>query len=143
LIEFDRRRLKDRRKQPTPALSRYTLQGRRGACRREGDCERGGYVDRYSSGLLFLLVLAVGLSVLDAWFTMMILDEGGWEMNPIVRSAIQLYGDRFWIWKFAIISVTLILLCLHIKFRFVKPVILGICAINIIVILYQIFLFLH
>ena len=107
------------------------------------DQNRGGYVDLYSSGLLFLLILVAGLNVLDALFTMMILDDGGWEINPVVRSVIQLYGNGFWIWKFTIVSISLILLCLHSKFRLVMPVILGITAISIIVILYQIFLYIY
>jgi hypothetical protein len=76
-------------------------------------------------------------------FTMMILDDGGWEINPIVRSIIQLYGNGFWIWKFSIVSIPLILLCLHSKFRLAIPVILGITAISVIVILYQIFLYFY
>jgi hypothetical protein len=143
LKESDRRVLKDRRKKTTDGLSRYTLWGRRRTFRRKEDQDRGGYVDRYSSGLLFLLILVAGLNVLDALFTMMILDDGGWEINPVVRSAIQLYRNGFWIWKFAIVSISLILLCLHSKFRLVIPVILGITAISIIVILYQIFLYVY
>jgi uncharacterized protein YaaW (UPF0174 family) len=82
----------------------------------------------------------VGLNILDSLFTVMILDLGGWEVNPIVRSIIELYGDRFWVWKFAIVSVSLILLSIHSKFRLVIPIILGISSISIIVILYQILL---
>ena len=140
--ENDARNL-DRRKQSTPALSRFTLWGQRRAFRRKGDQERGGYVDQYHSGLLILLILPVGLNILDAVFTMMILDDGGWEMNPVVCSVIQLYGERFWVWKFAIISISLILLCLHSKFRWVVPALLSIASINIIVILYQIYLFIY
>jgi hypothetical protein len=143
LREFDTRTLKDRRKYPTPVISRFTLWGRRQTFRRKEDQERGGYVDRYHSGLLILFTLAVGLTVLDALFTIMILDDGGWEINPVVRSVIQLYGDRFWVWKFVIVSFSLTLLCLHSKFRLVMPVILGITAISIIVILYQIFLYIY
>jgi hypothetical protein len=143
LREFETRTLKDRRKQATPAISRFTLWGRRNTYRRKEDQERGGYVDRYHSGLLILLTLAVGLNVLDALFTMMILDDGGWEINPVVRSVIQLYGDRFWVWKFVIVSFPLTLLCLHSKFRLVIPVILGITAISVTVILYQIFLYIY
>jgi len=138
--QFDRRIFKERRKQATPGLSRFTLWGRRRTFRRKEDQGRGGYVDRYNSGLLFLLTMVAGLNVLDAWFTMMILENGGWEINPVVRSVIELYGDRFWIWKFAIVSVPLIVLCLHSKFRIVIPILLGISAINIIIILYQIIL---
>ncbi len=143
MTELDRRTARDRRRQPTPALSSFTLWGRRRTFRRKEDLERGGYVDRYHSGLLILLTSAVGLTVLDALFTMMILDDGGWEVNPVVGSAIQVFGDRFWIWKFALVSVPLILLCVHSKFRFVMPVMFGIITINILVIVYQIFLYVY
>jgi hypothetical protein len=136
----EKRVLQDRRKRPTPALNRYTLWGRRMTFRREEDKKRGGYVDRYSSGLLFLLILIVGLNVLDVLFTMMILDNGGWEINPVVRSAILVYGDGFWVWKFGIVSVPLILLCLHSKFRMVLTIIFGISVCITIVVLYEIYL---
>ena len=87
--------------------------------------------------------LILGLNVLDALLTMMILGEGGWEMNPVVRSVIQLYGDRFWIWKFLTVSVPIILLCLHSKFRLVMPVLLGISVIYVTVILFQVLLMIH
>ena len=106
--------------------------------RREEDQRKGGYVDRYSPSLLFFLLLIVGLNLLDALFTMMILDYGGCEVNPIVRSAIGIYGDRFWVWKFSIVSVNVILLCLHIKFKYVKKIILGICLIYLAIVIYQI-----
>jgi hypothetical protein len=142
-MESDTRVLKDRRRQPAPALSRFTLSGRRRTLRRKEDQEKGGYVDQYNPGLLILLILPIGLTILDALFTMMILKDGGREMNPVVASVIQLYGDRFWVWKFAIVSIPLILLCLHSKFRLVLPALIIITAINIIVVLYQIFLFIY
>jgi len=141
--QMNRRMLKDRRKQPTAALNRFTLLGLRRTFRREGDKKRGGYVDRYGSGLLFLLILVVGLNVLDALFTIMILDKGGWELNPIVRSAIEVYRDGVWIWKFAVVTVPLILLCLHSKFRFTKTILLGVTIIYIGAVLYQLFLFIY
>jgi hypothetical protein len=140
---FDGRILEDRRNQPTQGLSKFVLSGRRRGFRREKDQRRGGYVDRYGPGLLFLLVLILVLNILDALLTMMILEKGGWELNPVVRSAIQLYGDRFWIWKFLTVSIPLILLCLHSKFRLVMPVLWGISAIYLTVILYQVFLIIY
>jgi hypothetical protein len=124
-------------------LSKFILQGQRTSFRRDEDRGAGGYVDRYGPGLLFFLVLILGLNVLDAFLTMMILEDGGWEMNPVVRSAIQLYGDRFWVWKFVTVSVPLILLCLHSKFRLVMPVLLGISAVYITVILFQVLLIVY
>jgi len=143
LREYDTRILEDRRMQPAPALSRFIICGRRRTFRRKGDQRRGGYVDQYHPGLLLLLILPIGLNILDALFTMMILDDGGWEINPVVRSAIQLFGNRFWVWKFAIVSIPLILLCLHSKFRFVVPALVIITAINIVVVFYQILLFIY
>jgi len=143
LGKLDTRTLKDRRKQPTPAISKFTLWGQRKTFRRKEERGKGGYIDYYHPGLLIPLTLILGLTVLDALFTMMILDDGGWEINPVVRSVIQLYGDRFWVWKFGIVSFPLTLLCLHSKFRLVIPVISGITAISIIVILYEIFLYLN
>lgn len=136
----ERRASKDRRSRPTPLLSRYTLWGRRKSLRRREDQERGGYVDRYDSSLLFFLVLIVGLNVLDSLFTMIILECGGLEMNPIVGSAISVYGDQFWVWKFTIVSVNIILLCLHSRFRYVNKILLWITILYLGVISYQVLL---
>ena len=140
---FDKRTFKDRRKQPTPGLSRYTFFGRRRMLRRKSDQQKGGYVDRYSSSLFFFLVAIIGLNVLDALFTMMILDLKGWEANPSVRSVIGLYGTKFWIWKFSIVSVSLALLCLHSRFRLVKEIIIAVGCLYVIVVAYQVLLLLH
>jgi len=137
LSETDRRILKDRRRQATPGFSRFIFFGRRKTFRRKGDKRKGGYVDRYSSALFFFLVLLLGLNVLDALFTMIILDVGGSELNPVVSSVITLYGDRFWIWKFGIVSLSLILLCLHSQFTSVRAILLGINIFYFVVILHQ------
>jgi len=140
LKEFDRRILKDRRKQPTPALSRYLFGGGRRILRRKEDQETGGYVDRYSPTLLTFLISIVGLNILDAFLTIMILDLGGWEVNPIVHSAMQLYGNNFWIWKFSIASASVVFLCLVSKFRKVKPIIAFLTIVYIFVVFYQVLL---
>ena len=139
----DGRAGKDRRKQPTPAVSRYILFGRRKAIRRKEAQQKGGYVDRYNPVLFFFLISIVGLNILDAFFTLMLLDLKGWEVNPVARSVIDLYGTEFWIWKFSIVSVSLALLCLHSRFRLVKEVIIGISCLYLVVVAYQIFLLLH
>lgn len=137
------RNLIDRRKQPTPALSRYIFFGRRRTLRRKVDQKKGGYVDRYGSDVFLFLMLILTLNVLDTLFTMIILDAGAWEVNPVVNSAITLWGDNFWIWKFAIVSFSVILLYLHSQFRYVKTAMLGLSVIFITVILYQISTIMH
>jgi len=107
------------------------------------DQQRGGYIDCYSAELFFSLILIVGLNILDAWFTMIILDSGGWEVNPLVDSVIAIWGTEFWVWKFTIVSASLIILCLHSKFRFVRAVILGITVIYIGIVVHQLVLIAH
>jgi len=138
--EFDKRIIQNRRKQPTPGLSRYTFFGQRKEFRRKSDQVKRSYVDRYSSKLFFFLVLILGLNVLDSIFTMMILDLKGVEANPVVRSVIEIHGDKFWIWKFAIVSTCLILLCLHSTLKGVKGILFTISSIYLLVVFYQIFL---
>jgi hypothetical protein len=121
-------------------LSKFTVRGRRRSFRRKEDQKRGGYIDRYGAGLLLLIVLIVGFNVMDAWLTMTILENGGWEANPVVSSVIQLYGDRFWIWKFAIVSLPLILLCLHSKFRLAVPALWAIGVFYMVAVSLQILL---
>jgi hypothetical protein len=137
---LDRRTPKDRRIQPTPALSRHSLFGRREIIRRKAGQPPGCYVDRYSSMLFFFLILIVGLNILDSLFTIMILELKGWEANPVVRSVIGTYGDKFWIWKFTIVSTCLILLCIHSRFKQVTRIIIAISSIYLLVVFYQIFL---
>lgn len=121
-------------------MSLYTFFGRRKTIRRKVNQQQGGYVDRYSAKLFFFLILILGLNLLDAFFTMMILDLKGWEANPIVRSVMDTYGNHFWIWKFTVVSTCLTLLCLHSRFRRVKAMIVAISSIYLTVVLYQIFL---
>ncbi len=137
-IELDNRVLTDRRKRPTQVLSRYAFYGRRQTIPRKPDSLEGYYSDRYGSDTLILVVLLVGLNVLDALFTIMILETCGEELNPIVGAVMAVHGHNFWIWKFLIVSISSIFLCLHSKFRMVKTVLMGLCAIYTGVVVYQI-----
>jgi hypothetical protein len=95
-------------------------------------------VDRYTPGLLTAFVLILGLNVLDILFTLTLLNAGGCEVNPVVASAMGLWGDRFWIWKFGLSSASATLLCLHSGFRFVGKALLGVAAIYVMLVLYQV-----
>ncbi len=136
----DRRSLRDRRENPTSPLSRYSFLGRRRNLRRKINQKKGGYTDRYSATLFFFVVLLVGLNILDSLFTMMILEQRGIEVNPVVNSVMALHGDRFWMWKFALVSFCLVILCLHSKFRVTRGVVFILSSIYLIVVLYQLFL---
>jgi hypothetical protein len=74
---------------------------------------------------------------------MIILDLGGREFNPVVRSVMTLHGDQFWIYKFIMVAGSLVLLSLHQGFKFFRGIIIAISAIYLIVVLYQVFLITH
>ncbi|HYA90873.1 MAG TPA: DUF5658 family protein, partial [Thermodesulfobacteriota bacterium] len=97
----------------------------------------------YGSSLFFFLIAIVGLNVLDAFLTLLILDLKGWEANPVVRSVIGLYGTKFWIWKFSIVSISLAILCLHSRFKLVREIVIVIGCLYVMVVAYQIYLILH
>ncbi len=137
---MDRRISKDRRRRLAAALSWFTFSGRPRPIQRDEDHRTSLSADRHGSVVFFFLVLILGLNILDSLFTMMILDLRGREANPIVRTAIDLYGSNFWIWKFSIVSLCAILLCMHSKRPVVKGVIIALCCVYITVVHYQIFL---
>lgn len=136
----EKRRPSDRRRRPTPIFSRYIFAGRRAYFRREEDRSRGGYVDRYSSGLLLLLAVLLALNAFDALFTIFILDCGGHEINPVMGTLIAYCGERFWIWKFLLVALAVIFLCLHSHFPRVKAAIWTVTLLYGGVILYQVYL---
>ena len=80
------------------------------------------------------------MNVLDILFTLTILDAGGCEVNFVVGSAIALWGDRFWIWKFALSSFCIVLLYLHSNFRVAGKAIWGITFVYVLLAAYQYFL---
>jgi hypothetical protein len=127
LAYSDAQVLVDRRRKPTPRFGYYSFFGRRKD-------------DRYSAPTFFCLVSITGLNILDSLFTMMIMDLGGWEANPIVKAAMDVHGDKFWVWKFALVSSCLFLLCLHSRYRLVKKVMVFLTSVYLAVIVYQIYL---
>ena len=134
---MNHRTFPERRQKPTPILSRYTLYGRRCSFRRREDRLRGGYVDRYGLTLLIFLILIAGLNVLDAFFTIIILESGGMEVNPLVRWALDTCGDNVWIIKLILVSCGVIVLCLHGHFRMARVYIIVAATLYSGVVMYQ------
>jgi len=70
--------------------------------------------------VFFLAVLVIILNLADAVFTEFILAHGGWEVNPIARAAIAAFRDAFWIWKYAVVSLSVILLSSFVHVRMAR-----------------------
>jgi hypothetical protein len=76
--------------------------------------------DRSSPLMFFIAVLIISLNISDALFTQFIIAHGGWEVNPIARAAIATFGDHFWLWKHAVVSLAVIMLSSHIHLRMAR-----------------------
>jgi hypothetical protein len=127
----------ERRRRPTPMISRYTLFGRRRANNRDGDKIHNYYVDRYSPKLLLALLLIVALSLLDAILTYRYVSMGGREANPLMALFLDLGGPVFFIYKYAVTAMGIFFLCIHKNFRHVRMII------TMILVLYVALMFYH
>ena len=87
-VTRDDRRGLDRRRRPTPMLSRWALfGGRRRGARRAGE-RANEFVDVHGTGMFLVVTAILMLNYLDAWFTMYFLSHGGTELNPLVDAVI-------------------------------------------------------
>jgi len=84
---IERRIHGERRKSPTRFISLLRLRGRRRGFRRRGE-GKNQYVDCPTSRVVVLTVAIVILSSLDALFTLLHLESGAEEMNPLMRLAL-------------------------------------------------------
>lgn len=110
----------DRRMRPTPMFSRHSLRGQRVRIRRDTDFLRGRYVDR-STGRHLLLILVMLLFVtLDAMSTLVILDQGGTEVNPLMNATLQRGVGWFLLVKLGPLPLAFALLSVHRYFRWVR-----------------------
>jgi hypothetical protein len=93
-------------------ISRWLLVGRRRGGRREGETQRI-YVDRPGGWILTAFFVVLGLSIGDAWFTLDVLNRGGSEANPVMRTALVFGDTTFVILKTVITILGAAFLCLH------------------------------
>ena len=98
---------------PTSPFSRYVLLGRRRSIRRKKDRKTHIYVDLYGHYLLLSLLLIILLSVLDAYFTIVHVEKGAREINPLMDFLMGYGNTYFFIIKYILTALGLILLCMY------------------------------
>ncbi len=114
--EGQRQRGPDRRRRPTPRFSRYTfVGGKRRRVRRPEELE-GSFVDRYGWGMVIAILWVAMMNVGDSYFTLVHLQSGGIELNPVAEELLRTGRAGFVIWKSALIGLALVVLTLHKNF---------------------------
>ncbi len=110
----------DRRTEPTPRFSRFALTGgRRRGPRREVEQE-GSFVDLYSKRLWLLILWVALMNLADSYFTLVHLQAGGVEINPVADALLQTGRLGFVLSKSLMIGAALLVLCLHKNYPLAK-----------------------
>ncbi|MCX6356050.1 MAG: DUF5658 family protein [Candidatus Aureabacteria bacterium] len=118
----------DRRKRPTPFLSRYTFVGRRRKHRRAADGLENYYADRLQSRSWLFLWIIVGLSTIDSIFSIYHLSRGYVEANPLLRLSLFFGTKSFILMKYLLTLAGVFIICLHQYFRYIYIIIAVIIA---------------
>jgi hypothetical protein len=141
--ESKTRLLLDRRKCPTPILSRYTFYGgKRKSVRREKEKKVFIYVDLYSTRLLIAVMSLLLLSCVDAYFTLELIEKGHViEANPIMAFFLDYGATLFTVVKFVITACCLIILCLFKNVKVTRICLPFAIKMYILVVSYECYLF--
>lgn len=113
-IESEKRFSNDRRRNPTPMISRYTFfSGQRKTMRRKHDESSHLFVDHHSTWLFAALMMLLLLSVLDACLTVVLIDRGrAIEANPVMAFYLKHGIVTFTMTKFFMTAFFLTIFCL-------------------------------
>jgi len=141
--EIEKRFLTDRRKSPSPFISRYTfIGGQRRTIRRVSDRKKHNFVDVYSSHLLLMLLLLFVLNISDSFLTLVLIKENiAAEVNPIMSFYLELGNIPFLTAKFFLTIVPLFTFCICKNFSLSKALLASAIIIYLSIITYELNLF--
>jgi hypothetical protein len=132
---------RDRRRQRTPRFSRFSLfGGRRRRARREHELE-GSFVDLYGQRLWALALWTALMNAGDCFFTLVHLQAGGTEVNPIAAMLLGTGRFGFVVWKSLLIGLALLVLVQHKNFTLARFGLWTACGGYTLLFLYHLLLF--
>lgn len=114
-MPIERRNTTDHRRTPTRPLSRYSLWGHRKKARRKAE-DKNYYVDWYEPRYFILISLILALCVLDAYFTLKIIDFGGEELNRLMFVFIYKRPISALVSKYLVTAASIIFILIHKNF---------------------------
>lgn len=139
--ERRRGRSPGRRRRATSRLSRYSfVGGRRRDVRRQEELE-GSFVDLYGFRLWLLLLWVAAMNVADSYFTLVHLQAGGIELNPVAEVLLSTGRGSFVLAKSVLIALALIVLCVHKNFLLARLGLLAAAGTYTLLVAYHLFLF--
>lgn len=110
-MQPERRRASDRRSATSSPFSHHRLLGRRRQCRRRNDPDVATQThDRYQTRLLTVTITILMLCILDAHHTLMLLNMGAREINPLMDVVIRQGSEMFVMCKLFLTGLGVIVL---------------------------------
>ncbi|TAJ11728.1 MAG: hypothetical protein EPO68_14270 [Planctomycetota bacterium] len=132
---------RDRRRERTPRFSRFSFfGGRRRRARREHELE-GSFVDLYGHRLWVLAMWTALMNTGDCFFTLVHLQAGGTEVNPIAAVLLGTGRLGFVLWKSLLIGLALLVLVQHKNFTLARFGLWTACGGYTLLFLYHLLLF--
>lgn len=107
---IERRTGKDRREYPRPWLKGLFFRGMRESSRRAEDRRRIVTFDRYNPPLLLAIILVLGLSLLDALLTLILIAQGATELNPVMRYCLSHGPQIFLLVKYGLTAIPVMII---------------------------------
>jgi hypothetical protein len=107
---YEKRRGVDRRTNKRARLKYLLFDGRREQSRRNEDRSKAVIYDRYNPKLFFAITTILVLSILDAVLTLIVIQRGATELNPVMAYFLELGTPTFIIAKYLLTSVGVLIL---------------------------------
>lgn len=108
--QIERRSGIDRREQGFGKLGSIFYYRRRRFVRRACDRRKIVLLDKYSGSILAMMGVVLLLSLTDAWFTLILIDHGAVELNPVMDFYLKL-GPAAFVWvKYMLTAVSVSLI---------------------------------
>ena len=106
----ERRCGKDRRRNTKAQFRYFLVNGRREAVRREEDRNRYFFFDRYNPKMFAAITAILMLSIFDAFLTLILIERGSSELNPVMAYFLEYGPLPFIIAKYLLTSLGVIIL---------------------------------
>ncbi len=117
IFPVERRQRTDRRTLSAKTFLYSIFIGRRRGPQRRAERNRFFYKDVYDAKLLLVVLLIAALSATDAGLTLLILEKGGVELNPLMDWALEFSNRTFFTIKYLLTIFGLLMVVVNINFR--------------------------
>jgi hypothetical protein len=108
--KVDRRSGEDRRTRGGFTFKSLFYNGKREEIRRQEDYRRVFFLDRYSTTIFAAIMAVLFLSIMDALLTLILIDHGAKELNPVMAFFLEIEPKIFMTVKYLLTCTSLVII---------------------------------